>query len=132
MPYVKIELTDGATKAQKVELYKGITDLLVRVLGKNPEYTFIVIDEISTDNWGHKGTSVTELRKGDPAMRPKPPAKAAAPKVAVAKSAPKPAKAAAPKVAAVKVSAMPAKAPARPSSKATPKAPAKKGPTRKA
>jgi 4-oxalocrotonate tautomerase len=65
MPYVKIELTDGATTEQKLTLYKEITDLLVRVLNKKPEYTFIVIDEIAGEDWGHKGTSVAEIRKAE-------------------------------------------------------------------
>jgi len=65
MPYVKIEITDGATTEQKLELYKGVTDLLVKVLNKKPEYTFIVIEEVEGENWGHKGTSVALLRKAE-------------------------------------------------------------------
>jgi 4-oxalocrotonate tautomerase len=40
---------------------KGITDVLVTELGRNPEYIFLVIDEVDTDNWGRKGKSLTEL-----------------------------------------------------------------------
>ncbi len=40
-----------------------MTDVLVNVLGKNPEYTFIVIEEVSDENWGHKGTSVAERKR---------------------------------------------------------------------
>ena len=69
MPYVRVEITDGATVDQKMQLYVGITDLLVKVLNKNPEYTFIVIDEVDSDNWGHKGTSVAEIRKAEAAAR---------------------------------------------------------------
>ena len=65
MPYVRIEITDGATTEQKLELYKGVTDLLVKVLNKKPEYTFVVIDEIEGENWGHKGTSVAKLRQAE-------------------------------------------------------------------
>ena len=37
MPFVNIKITkDGATPAQKAELIKGVTDLLVKVLHKNP------------------------------------------------------------------------------------------------
>lgn len=64
MPYVNIKITDeGVTKEQKAELIAGVTDLLVRVLNKNPETTVVVIDEVNTDNWGIKGRQVTELRK---------------------------------------------------------------------
>jgi 4-oxalocrotonate tautomerase len=38
-----------------------MTDVLVRELGRNPEYVFVVIDEVDTDNWGRRGTSLTEL-----------------------------------------------------------------------
>jgi phenylpyruvate tautomerase PptA (4-oxalocrotonate tautomerase family) len=36
---------------------KGITDVLVRVLDKNPESTFVVIDEVPLENWGHRRLS---------------------------------------------------------------------------
>jgi 4-oxalocrotonate tautomerase len=64
MPYVNIKITkEGATKQQKEELIVGVTRLLQEVLGKNPKTTFVVIDEIDTDNWGIGGESVTEIRK---------------------------------------------------------------------
>jgi 4-oxalocrotonate tautomerase len=64
MPYINIRITDeGVTKEQKQALIKGATDLLVDVLGKNPATTVVVIDEVSTDNWGIAGEQVTELRK---------------------------------------------------------------------
>ncbi len=63
MPYVNIQITrEGATPEQKAELIKGATDLLVRVLNKNPATTFVIIDEVDTDNWGVAGQSVTVLR----------------------------------------------------------------------
>jgi len=64
MPFVNIRITnEGATKEQKEELIQGVTDLLANVLGKNPKTTFVIIDEVETDNWGIGGESVTELRK---------------------------------------------------------------------
>lgn len=64
MPYINIKITDeGVTKAQKQALIKGATNLLVNVLGKNPQTTFVVIDEVNTDNWGIGYDQVTELRK---------------------------------------------------------------------
>ena len=37
MPYVNIKITrEGATAAQKAEVIKGVTELLQRVLNKNP------------------------------------------------------------------------------------------------
>ncbi|MDR2696190.1 MAG: 4-oxalocrotonate tautomerase family protein [Deltaproteobacteria bacterium] len=66
MPYVNIKVTGGTeapTKAQKMELIKGTTELLARVLKKNPATTVVVIDEVAMDNWGIGGESVTERRK---------------------------------------------------------------------
>lgn len=40
-----------------------VTDLLEGVLGKNPETTVVVIDEVDTDNWGIGGETVT-VRRG--------------------------------------------------------------------
>ena len=64
MPYVNIEVTnEGVTADQKAELIKGVTDLLSRVLGKNPATTVVVIGEHDTDNWGIGGETVTVRRK---------------------------------------------------------------------
>jgi 4-oxalocrotonate tautomerase len=64
MPYVNIKITPKtATSEQKAALIKGVTDLLVTVLDKNPETTFVVIDEINTDNWGIGGETVTVRRQ---------------------------------------------------------------------
>jgi len=64
MPYVNIKITkEGATTEQKAELIKGVTDLLVKILGKNPATTVVTIDEVETDNWGIGGESVTDRRK---------------------------------------------------------------------
>ncbi len=64
MPLVNIRITkEGATAEQKEKLIQGTTQLLVDVLGKNPKTTFVIIDEVDTDNWGIGGESVTEIRK---------------------------------------------------------------------
>lgn len=64
MPYVSVQLTrEGMTREQKAALIRGVTDLLVGVLNKNPAQTFVVIEEVDTDNWGIAGMSVTEYRK---------------------------------------------------------------------
>ena len=67
MPYVNIKITrEGATRAQKNEIIKGVTDLLVRVLDKDPNGTFVVIDEVELENWGVGGLPVDEFRKQSP------------------------------------------------------------------
>ena len=65
MPYVNIKVTGGSeapNAEQKAELIRGVTELLTRVLNKNPETTVVVIDEIDMDNWGIGGKSVTVRR----------------------------------------------------------------------
>ncbi|MCL2345664.1 MAG: 4-oxalocrotonate tautomerase family protein [Desulfobulbus sp.] len=63
MPYVNIKITkEGATPEQKARLIQGATQLLVDVLGKNPNTTVVVIDEVDTDNWGIGGEPVTARR----------------------------------------------------------------------
>ena len=64
MPYVNIQVTrEGVTPAQKVELIKRSTDMLVEVLGKNPATTFVVIEEVEMENWGVGGLPVADYRK---------------------------------------------------------------------
>ena len=63
MPYANIRITKtGATADQKAAVIKGVTDVLVTVLGKNPQSTFVVIDEVDTDNWGIGGETITARR----------------------------------------------------------------------
>jgi len=64
MPYVNVRITrDGVTPEQKAAIVREITDTLVRVLGKKPEHTHVIIDEIDPENWGYAGMLTTELLK---------------------------------------------------------------------
>ena len=64
MPYVNVRITkDGVTPDQKAQIVAEMTDTLRRVLGKKPEYTHIIIDEIDPENWGFAGLLTTEFRK---------------------------------------------------------------------
>lgn len=64
MPYVNVRITkDGVTADQKRQIVEEITDTLVRVLGKKPEHTHVVIDEVEPENWGFAGMLTTEYRK---------------------------------------------------------------------
>lgn len=71
MPYVNIKITregtatgeTSTTVKEKQALIKGVSDLLFEVLGKPHNSTFVVIDEVETDNWGVGGIPVTEHRK---------------------------------------------------------------------
>lgn len=63
MPYVNIQLTKGVTRAQKAQLVREVTDSLVRVLGKKPEHSHIVIQEIAEEDWGFSGLLTDEWKK---------------------------------------------------------------------
>jgi 4-oxalocrotonate tautomerase len=64
MPYVNVQLTkEGLTRAKKAELVRRFTEALVEVLGKQPEHTHIVIDEVDDENWGYAGVLTDEWRR---------------------------------------------------------------------
>ncbi|OHU84980.1 MULTISPECIES: tautomerase family protein [Pseudoalteromonas] len=63
MPYINVKVTDeGVSCEQKQAIIKGCTQLMVDVLGKKPQTTFVVIEEVDTDNWGIGYEQVTQLR----------------------------------------------------------------------
>ena len=71
MPIVTIQVTREGTKAgatsvtseEKAALIKGASELLRDVLGKPLDSTFVVIEEVDTDNWGWGGLPALEYRK---------------------------------------------------------------------
>jgi len=71
MPIVTIQVTrEGATPGtasltadEKAALIKGASELLRDVLGKPLDSTFVVIEEVDTDNWGWGGLPVPEFRR---------------------------------------------------------------------
>ena len=67
MPDVNVRITrDGVTAEQKAVIVREITDTLGRVLGKRPEHTHVIIDEVDPENWGYAGVLTTEYRKQPP------------------------------------------------------------------
>lgn len=71
MPYVNIRITregtapgrNAATAEEKAALIKGVSELLLNVLHKPVTSTFVVIDEVDTDNWGWGGLPALEFRR---------------------------------------------------------------------
>jgi 4-oxalocrotonate tautomerase len=71
MPIVTIQVTregtkpgaDSVTAAEKAELIKGVSHLLLDVLNKPLAATFVVIEEVEKENWGWGGLPVDEYRK---------------------------------------------------------------------
>ena len=64
MPFVSVRITrEGNTPEQKAKVIEEITDTLQRVLGKKPELTHIVIEEVDMANWGVAGKTASERNK---------------------------------------------------------------------
>jgi 4-oxalocrotonate tautomerase len=71
MPMVTIQVTregsrpgnDSVTADEKAQLIKGVSQLLLDVLNKPLEATFVVIEEVDTENWGQGGLPVELYRK---------------------------------------------------------------------
>ena len=71
MPIVTIQITregtspatNAATAEEKAKLIKGVSELLRDVLHKPVESTFVVIEEVETDNWGWGGLPALEYRR---------------------------------------------------------------------
>ena len=71
MPMVTIQITRegsapgraAATAEEKAALIKGASQLLLDVLHKPLEATFVVIEEVELENWGWGGLPVAEFRK---------------------------------------------------------------------
>lgn len=63
MPYINVQITKGATRDQKAAIVREFTETLVRVLGKKPEHTHIVIQEIEDQDWGFAGMLTDDFRK---------------------------------------------------------------------
>lgn len=64
MPLVNIKVAGEVTEEQKTKLIAGATELIADVLGKSPAVTWVVIDEVRTENWGTGGISIAERNRG--------------------------------------------------------------------
>ena len=65
MPVINIKMTHedgGATKNQKEELSKGITDLFAKIFGRGASSAVVIIDEVNTDNYAIGGKTISQIR----------------------------------------------------------------------
>ena len=60
MPFVSIRISGTATKDQKSGIVADVTRSLVERLGKNPAAVQIVIEEVSTENYGAGGVLIVD------------------------------------------------------------------------
>ncbi len=71
MPIVNIVITregsrqdrPAATSEEKAELIKGASELLLKVLNKPLDATFVTITEVEMENFGCGGMPVAEFRR---------------------------------------------------------------------
>lgn len=63
MPYVNVQITRGATRAQKSNIVRDVTESLVRELNKNPEHIHVVLQEIAEEDWGFAGMLTDDWKK---------------------------------------------------------------------
>lgn len=63
MPYINVQITQGASRDDKARIVREMTQTLVETLGKKPEHIHIVIDEVAEENWGFAGILTDEYRK---------------------------------------------------------------------
>ena len=55
MPYINVKLAGKLDKKQKQEIAKEITDVMQRVANKPASYTYIVFEEVESENWAIGG-----------------------------------------------------------------------------
>ncbi len=71
MPIVTVQVTkegtepgvDRVTAEQKAAIYRGMSQVLYDVLGKPPEWTWVIFQEVEMEDWGWGGLPVLEYRK---------------------------------------------------------------------
>jgi 4-oxalocrotonate tautomerase len=59
--------TNAVTSEEKARLIKGVSDLLLEVLNKPLDSTFVTIQEIELESWGRSGIQVSEYRRQEAA-----------------------------------------------------------------
>jgi 4-oxalocrotonate tautomerase len=68
MPFVNLKLVKGqTTPEQRQNIMKGLTDLIVNIMGRERDYTVITIDELEKNQWAIGGKTIEELN--DPSRK---------------------------------------------------------------
>lgn len=66
MPVINVKMTEedgGATKEQKEELAKGITELFAKIFnGRGASSAVVIIEEVNTDNYSIGGKTISQIR----------------------------------------------------------------------
>ncbi|TDW32226.1 4-oxalocrotonate tautomerase [Rhizobium azibense] len=70
MPIVTVQVTregttpdrNSVTAEEKAAIIKGVSEVLLKVLNKPLESTYVVIEEVDLDNWGWGGLPTAQYR----------------------------------------------------------------------
>lgn len=66
MPVINVKMTHedgGATKEQKEQLVKGITELFAKTFnGRGANSAVVIIEELNTDNYAIGGKTISQIR----------------------------------------------------------------------
>ena len=65
MPFIQERVTpDGVTDQSKAAVFAGVTEVLCRELGKQPEDVYIVFEIVASKDWAVAGRSVHDRAMG--------------------------------------------------------------------
>ena len=60
MPIIRVEMVAGRTVEQKRELVEVLTRETARIVGSSPSSIFVVIDDLTKENWGAGGKLLSD------------------------------------------------------------------------
>lgn len=55
MPFINVKLAGALNKDQKQQIAKEITEVMQRIANKPASYTYIVFEEVKTEDWAIGG-----------------------------------------------------------------------------
>lgn len=64
MPLVSVKTVGPISADERRQLIERMTAVMQDVLGKNPETTHVIIEEVAAENWGLGGKTVARIRAG--------------------------------------------------------------------
>lgn len=60
MPIIRVEMWEGKTKNQKRDIVKSLSNELSRITGSPLDSIYVLIEEVSKDDWGVSGELCSE------------------------------------------------------------------------
>lgn len=60
MPFVRIDMLEGRTPAQKESLVAAVTRALVEIAGAPEDHVWVVINEVKKENWAAGGVLLSK------------------------------------------------------------------------